>query len=335
MRWLLTALLASLLLAAGGSAQEPAFGPGERVLLDAHNCYPYHGLWTDRLDRALSTGTPLGIEADLVWHVNEESGEGRVLVAHGKPVTGREPVFRDYFFERVRDRVEAALRNGVRRGWPLFVLNICDIRSSEDACFVAVKETLSEYEDWLCTAERTDDPARVMPLRVRPVLVLAGGGQAKRFFHDEVPAGGRLHAFGRAQTNPVPHEGLSAAEKLTLNATIAPEKVLSRPADNFHRWWNNSWYAVERGGANQAGEWTESDRERLEALVEHGHGLGYWVRFYTLNGHAPGDNNGWSPGYNFGSKEAVRERWHACIEAGADFIATDQYEALGALLRKR
>src|SRR5438093_12868079 len=36
-----------------------------RVLLDAHNCYPSGESWTDRIDRALSAGTPLAIEQDL------------------------------------------------------------------------------------------------------------------------------------------------------------------------------------------------------------------------------------------------------------------------------
>ena len=33
--------------------------PGTRVLLDAHNCYPYYEWWFDRIDRALSGALPL------------------------------------------------------------------------------------------------------------------------------------------------------------------------------------------------------------------------------------------------------------------------------------
>lgn len=36
--------------------------PGSRTLMDAHNCYPYFEWWSDRIDRALSAGTPLAIE---------------------------------------------------------------------------------------------------------------------------------------------------------------------------------------------------------------------------------------------------------------------------------
>ena len=42
--------------------------PGGRVLLDAHNCYPYDGRFANRLDRALATGIPLAIEQDLAWY---------------------------------------------------------------------------------------------------------------------------------------------------------------------------------------------------------------------------------------------------------------------------
>jgi hypothetical protein len=47
-----------------------------------------------------------------------------------------------------------------------------------------------------------------------------------------------------------------------------------------------------------------------------------------LNGHSTTDGRrlGLSPGYNFGSLDAVRIRWRAAIDAGVDFIATDQYE---------
>ena len=54
----LAAAVAVCLLASGGLAQ-PGFGPGQRVLLDAHNAYPQNDRWSDRIDRALATGTPV------------------------------------------------------------------------------------------------------------------------------------------------------------------------------------------------------------------------------------------------------------------------------------
>jgi hypothetical protein len=58
--------------------------------------------------------------------------------------------------------------------------------------------------------------------------------------------------------------------------------------------------------------------------------MGLWIRFYTLNGHAGDNGMGWSEGYNFGSIEAARIRWRAAMDAGVDFIATDQYETFAA-----
>ena len=86
--------------------------PGTRVLLDAHNCYPYYEWWFDRIDRALSAGTPLAIEQDLLWTKNPRTGTMTSLVSHGGPPTGTEPGMREYFFERVRPIVEKALQIG-------------------------------------------------------------------------------------------------------------------------------------------------------------------------------------------------------------------------------
>ena len=62
--------------------------------------------------------------------------------------------------------------------------------------------------------------------------------------------------------------------------------------------------------------------------------MGFWIRFYTLDGFAPSEDLGWSAGYNFGSREAAAIRWKAAIEAGVNLIATDQYEDLAALMRE-
>jgi glycerophosphoryl diester phosphodiesterase len=90
---------------------------------------------------------------------------------------------------------------------------------------------------------------------------------------------------------------------------------------------------VENGGATRAGEWTPEDEQRLRSLVSHAHANQLWIRFYTLNGHDPADESqGWGAGYNFGSREQAEKRWRAAIDAGVDFIATDQYEAFDAAL---
>ncbi|MCA9300134.1 MAG: hypothetical protein KDA28_13770, partial [Phycisphaerales bacterium] len=83
-------------------------------------------------------------------------------------------------------------------------------------------------------------------------------------------------------------------------------------------------------------DWTTEDESRLESLVEHAHAMGYWIRFYTINGtsKAMGAASGWSPSYNTGDLDRARTRWNAAARAGVDFIASDQYEQAAATIRE-
>lgn len=291
------------------------FLPGGRVLLDAHNCYPYHGLWSDRIERALKTGLPIAIEQDLVWYTDRNTGRSWSIVAHNQPFSGDEPTLKSYFFERIRPIVERALHDGNNKDWPLITLNL-DFKTEEPAHLTAIWDLLGEYESWLCTAERTASTRPLRSLELRPVLVLTGGSDVQqKVFHDEVPVGKRLRLFG------------------SLELTDAP-LILVGPANNYRRWLNNPWSAVEKGGQQKAGEWTPADAESLQSLVKFAHDHGLWIRFYTLNGHDPGSSQGWSESYNFGSEEAARIRWKAAIDAGVDFVATDQYELFAKLKSK-
>src|SRR5437667_7292751 len=75
--------------------------PGTRVLLDAHNCYPYYEWWFDRIDRALRAGVPLAIEQDLLWARTPKTGAVASLLSHGGPPTGTEPGTREYCVEPI------------------------------------------------------------------------------------------------------------------------------------------------------------------------------------------------------------------------------------------
>lgn len=283
-------------------SQTTAFLPGGRVLLDAHNCYPYSGQWVDRLDRALSTGLPIGIEIDLIADTTHP-GAPRILVSHGGKAKGNEPALRDYFFEKVRPLIEQALKNGNQGRWPLITLNINDLRADEPAFFPALWKLMGDYESWLCTAPKTETISQVSPLKIKPVLVLTSDGilQVKTFYED-LPINGRLRLF----------------------ASGKPDSK----ADNFRRWLNYPWREVEPEGQNRAGDWTLEDATRLKTLVDNAHQQGYWIRFYTLNGHSSSDGalQGWTQSYNFGSLEAAKIRWQAARQAGVDFIASDLYE---------
>ena len=291
------------------------FLPGARVLLDAHNCYPEREQWNDRLDRALKTGLPVAIEQDLAWHTDKTSGRSWSVVVHHLPPSGSEPTLRTYFFEQIRPLVEHALQSGDRKDWPLVTLNL-DFKTEEREHLEFIWRLLEEYEDWLCTAPRTATPETLAPLGLRPVLVLTGSSDAQqKVFYDAVRVGGRLRLFG--------------AVNLPNNESTPLDLVPS--ANNYRRWWNNSWAVVEEGGQQNSGDWTTAEAERLRSLVSTAHAKGLWIRFYTLNGHMETDSLGWTKSYNFGSLERAQLRWQAAVEAGADFIATDQYEALAAL----
>lgn len=298
--------------------------PGSRVVMDAHNCYPYDGRWADRIDRALKNGTPLAIEQDLLWYTDKRTGKSWSIVSHGGRATGNEPTMQEYFFDRIRPIMEEALRNGNRADWPLITLNL-DFKSDEAAHHAAVLQLLKKYEEWICTAERGADASRVMSISVKPLLVLTGEADSQeRDFHEVIPVGEKLMVFGAVHVHG--------------KKTMAPPEILvPGHATNYRRWWNNSWDAVEKGGQRKSGVWSEQDTARLQQLVQHAHERGLWIRFYTLDGLPARDlkKNGWDRDYNFGSKDKVLQRWRASIDAGVDYIATDQYEDLAELLRSR
>jgi len=308
------------------AAQDLEFLNHNRSVLDAHNCYPYKGQYADRIERALATGYPVGIEQDIAL-VN-----GVPVVSHDERTTGGEPSLRQYFFERVRPLMEKALKDNDRSRWPLIVVHF-DFKSLEPELLRGVWNLLGEYEPWISTAVRGSDPHKLAPFDRKPLLVLTEDADIQeKIFYDDVPIGSKLRLFGSAHTNPVP--GANSEERQHLQATLPPEKLLSDPPTNFRRWWNNSWFVVEEGGQHKAGDWTGADDRRLRALVDHAHKLGYWIRFFTVDGFVAGEDKGWGNNYNFGTHEAAAIRWKAEIAAGVDLIATDQYEELAPLIHE-
>lgn len=317
---LLLLLVAIAIRGAQAGARSPAsFLPGGRVLLDAHNAYPYEGRWSDRIDRALATGVPLAIEQDLAFCPAGDPVRRQPVVTHDEECRGGEPTLREYFFERIRPLMEQALREGPSNDWPLITLNL-DFKTNEPEHHRAVWSLLGEYERWLTTAPRPAQRAEPSPLTPGPLLVLTGANDLQeRTFFTEVGAGERLRVFG-AVTNREPGE-----------AGALPHPS---PATAYRRWWNHPWKVIEPEGQQKAGDWTAAEEARLRALVRSAHDAGLWLRVYTLNGHTPAESLGWFDSYNFGTRDAAAIRWRAAIAAGVDFIATDQYEALAPLLHR-
>jgi hypothetical protein len=302
-----------------------------KPMLDAHNCYPYEGKWQDRVSRALDSGFPVSIEQDVAWYSDPATGQGRVVVSHTPKTSGQEPTLKAHFFKQVKPVVEKIIKEDKKDQWPLIVLHF-DFKDNQPALHEGVWKLLGEYESWISTAEKTTDPNKLSPIERKPILVITEDNdtQEKAFF-DRIPVGGRLRLFGSAHSAEPP-KNLSRAEMAHWVATASPETLLTETPTNYRRWWNNSWYAIEEGGQHNAGEWTEQDVKRLHDIVQRAHSMGYWIRFYTLDGFDPEKNQGWGAGYNFGSHEAVLPRWKAAIKEGVNFIATDQYEDLAAML---
>ena len=297
--------------------------PGSRTVMDAHNCYPYFEWWSDRIDRALSAGTPLAIEQDLAWHTDPKTGRSWSVVTHGEPTDGNEPTMDQYFFERVRPIVEKALQEGNHGNWPLITLNL-DFKDNKPEHLAAVLSLLRKYQPWLTTSVKATEEANVQPLDVKPILVLTGEADAQQtVFYDQLQTGDRVLLFGAIHTED-------------KEPSSSPEALDTGKATNYRRWWNNPWNVVEAGGQPRAGDWAPAKMERLRALVERAHANGLWIRFYTLDGatKAQLSCNGWFHDYNFGSLDAARIRWRAAIAAHVDYLASDQYELVAQQIRQ-
>jgi hypothetical protein len=309
--------------ARGALLAQSGFGPGQRVLLDAHNAYPQNGRWRDRIDRALATGLPVAIEQDLFW-AKRRDGRFDILVAHDTSELRRAPTLEKYFFERIRPIMERALAEQRRDTWPLIVLNL-DFKQNDAPLLDAVYALLGRYESWLTTAERTATPDVAAPLTVGPLLVLSGSTAEQRSrFHDDLPVGDRLRVFGAIPEAIAP--GANDDERDANRSRMPAEQLIAPKASNYARWVNFPWSVVEGEGQRKSGAWSGADSSRLNALVARAHAQDLWIRFYTLDGFLNGDGDGLTRSYDFGSDAAVKLRWRAAIQAGVDFIATDHYE---------
>src|SRR6201994_948689 len=216
--------LAALLVTVAAAQRIPM--PGSRTVMDAHNCYPYFEWWSDRIDRALSTGTPVAIEQDLAWHTDPKTGRSWSVVTHGLPTSGSEPTMEQYFFERVKPIVEKALKEGNHGNWPLITLNL-DFKDNNPEHLAAVLALLRKYQPWLTTASKGAQESDVQPLDVKPILVLTGEADAQQtVFYDQLKTGDRVLLFG-------------AIHSEDKDPTAAPEVIDSLKANNYRRWWNN------------------------------------------------------------------------------------------------
>jgi hypothetical protein len=326
-------LLSGLVLAVAYAAKMSTngYGPGSRIQVLAHNAYPDHGKYADRLDRAVAAGVPFVVEEDLAW-IN-----GQSLLIHGaKNASADDPTLETYFFPKVKPVIEKALQQGDKKNWPLVTLYL-DIKNDPPEHLEAINKVLDKYDAWLTTAVKGSDISIQAPLDLKPMMVLVEDKQndiKQKFFYDDLPAGGKIRVFGSVpKPDPNPGKKLGKQEAIDRMIAVDPEQIVTTHADNYHRWWGNDWAYIEKGGEQNASDWTPQDNARLEKFVRYGHRLGYFVSFYCIDGFTDTDNQGWEAEYNFGSHDAALLRWKAAIKAKADFISTDQYEELTKVIR--
>ncbi len=296
-----TALVACLLV---WWTLAPADEPRSKPLpISAHNCYPVDEIGKNRLAEALALGID-NIEIDLGW----DDAKKRLIVSHdaeSKPGIDY-PTFEDF----IRPVLECSARPD---GAPS-VLTL-DWKTDKPEAVAKLKAFLDDHADLFSSAPKADKS----PLTARKLTAcFTGNAKAKAAYDDLIPKGGTYRAFA-----DVVHSRGSYLEDPTAYA--------KGPASAYHRFLTFDWSAVEAGGPPFARDWTREEAARLEAIVKSAHARGYRVRFYCLNARGPV----LSVNYRFASPNAARTRWNAAADAGADWIASDDYREIVSEMRKR
>ena len=298
MRFCGALLFAGSLLAAGGDCPRQWF-------LNAHNSYPERGRGADRLDRARRAGLSV-FELDLAW----SEARGRSVISHSTKLAGGEPAIEEYFFTPLLPELRSSPR------WQPGILLFFDFKAADPRPVKEAYALLDKYRELLTTAGKRGDAPGETPLRFGPLtVILTGDNSAIAQFEELAPPGEPYLAIG----NREPPE-----RKFQENVAA----YIPQPATAFYRVFNFEWKHIERDPNPKAGAFTPAERARLEALVKLAHAKGYWVRTWTLNA----TSLDWGTDHNFGTKQGLLERWRACLEAGVEMVATDEYELGGEFL---
>ncbi len=265
---------------------------------NAHNCYPDRGRGADRLGRARRAGLS-AIEIDLAW----SQTRGRPVISHENKLTGSEPTPEEYFFAPMLPELRQMPMG--RPGVLLFL----DFKSDHPGLVQQTYELLLRHRDLLTTFSARG-------IEYRPLTVMLTGDNAA------------IAQFERLTPPGEPFLAMANREPPDRKFREDLSRYFPEPATPFYRVFNFEWKHIERDPNNQAGAFTSAERARLRALVEMAHAKGYWVRTWTLNA----TSQAWGTSQNFGSQEALLERWRAAQEAGAEMVATDEFEMARRLI---
>ena len=266
----------------------------------AHNCYPIRGQSRARLEEALHLGID-NIEIDVGW----DAVKHRLVVTHeAEPKSNpNAPEFETYLIPALRSHWKNP------RGDAAPTILTIDWKTSRPEAVAWFKAFLDRRADWFSSAPKTLDGA----LTTRRLTVcLTGSDQAKDGYDALIPKGGVYRAFRDVVF------GGDGSYYDDVNQ-YAPKH-----ATTYHRFATVAWGHVERGGPALSKEWTTADQVRLASIVRRLHEQGFRVRFFCLNGRGDGPLDP----YAFPNPSSARLRWLAARRAGADWIASDDYQDL-------
>jgi hypothetical protein len=264
----------------------------------AHNCYRQNSETDQPLVDALKLGID-NIEIDLGW----DQFKKRLIVGHEpEPMPEKMyPEFNSYFQTAYKRHLQSPRPDGAPH-----ILTI-DWKTDHPDAIEAFKDFLTACSDWFTSAPK----ANQSPMTQRGLTVcFTGSSRAKLRYDELIPNGGTYQAF--------------ADEDYGVEVYFRDvEGYAWRPASAYRRFVSMFWGQVGREPPGRDDTWEQWKADRLNALVYRVHRQGYRVRFYTLNGR-----HGDPIFQRFPNEAAARLRWRACLQAGADWVATDEWNEI-------
>jgi len=206
--------------------------------------------------------------------------DGELLVAHDTEDLQEDVTLQSLYLDPLRERVS---QNGGRvyPDGPQFTLLI-DVKTGAEGTYAALRQVLAEYEDILTTfgPDGQKDGA---------IVVIISGNRAR----DDMAS------------DPVRYAAYDGRlEDLDSDAPAAFIPLIS------DKWTSNfMWMGT--------GDMPESERQKLQEIVETAHAQGQRVRFWN------------TPDKRTQAREAV---WRELVSAGVDLINTDDLEGLQQFL---
>lgn len=265
-------------LAEPARSAEPPWPETLQSPFAAHNAYPWRLYGPDRLKRALAAGIK-HVELDLTYDADRQA----VVVTHDAKPNGQEPT--------LDELVAQALTHWQATGLDGFTL-ILDFKTTAPEAATGVKRVLDAHAEVLSSLPKAGGEFR--PGKV--TVCLTGSGESHRNYYDQVPADGRLLAFG-----DVGHGGWQSDVAAYVPAEPAGfVRFVTLPRICF------------QDAANSKGD-EHVSLERLRRVVELCDAGGYRLRIYSYN-----------PPRVMGAYD--HQAWEKSVAAGVHMIATDAYE---------